>query len=275
MLISAPISWVIAYLLDIMLGVHGKLRFINTDLKTLIELHTYNALEQLHLLAEEKHKESASDLAHSIGINEDQANIMVSAIELSEKSCTSKMIPIENTFMWDLNQQINDTMELNHKGYSRIPVYEKTRENIVGILRMKDLIGLENNGPLSLKEHKVELRKPLVISTNTHLLDLLREFQKGKSHMALITENKDVETAQLRLGLTRTNSLIKNKEEMKEKIENSKLKKLQILGIITLEDIFEEMVNCKIFDEDDLDKIIKKNEVIAEVKESMERILTY
>ena len=52
------------------------------------------------------------------------------------------MKPLEDAFMLDINLKIDKAL-LRHiytQGYSRIPVYQKTRENIVGILYARDLI---------------------------------------------------------------------------------------------------------------------------------------
>ncbi len=114
-------------------------------------------------------------------------------------------------------------------------------------MRIKELIG-EQFCYESLRDKIIELRKPLVISPDMNLLDLLKEFRKGKSHMAFITE--EVEVMQKKLGLNRMNSIIAQKDL--RFINKSDLnKKVKIMGIITLEDVIEEMINIDIKDEDE------------------------
>ena len=93
-----------------------------------------------------------------------------------------------------------------------------------------------------------------------NLLDLLKEFRHGKSHIAFITEN--IEGLQNKLGLNRRNSVLHpaliNEELLKQFYSGSTSTKtsapkedIKILGIITLEDVIEEMINIQILDEDD------------------------
>ena len=114
------------------------------------------------------------------------------------------------------------------------------------------MIGVEFKRNKSLRNLGIELRQPLVISPRVKLLDLLREFRKGKSHMAILTEQ--VSDLQEKLGLNDANSIDKSKD-MREKLA---IKKVTILGIITLEDVIEKMINLDILDEDDYERT--KNE---------------
>ena len=96
-----------------------------------------------------------------------------------------------------------------------------------------------------------------------NLLDLLKEFRHGKSHIAFITEN--IEGLQNKLGLNRRNSVLHpaliNEELLKQFYSGSTSTKtsgpkepkedIKVLGIITLEDVIEEMINIQILDEDD------------------------
>lgn len=115
---------------------------------------------------------------------------------------------------------------------------------------MKDILGIDFDNYESIKDKGINLRKPLVIHPDMNLLDLLKEFRKGKSHMAFITE--EVEAIQKKLGLNKSNSVIPASILKMDK--NTFNVKAKILGIITLEDVIEEMINIDIKDEDDWDK---------------------
>jgi metal transporter CNNM len=207
-------------------------------------LHTFNALSQL------EHKREEDNL----GLNDEQVNLMISAIEIKDRKVIELMIPIKNVFMIDYDE-ILDKFKINlilDKGYSRIPVFSNHDKNdLYGLLRIKSLIGVDFNQNKTLRQLGVELKKPLVISPRLTMIDLLREFRKGKSHMAFITEQ--VEELQTKLGLNRTNSIQKERSDMKMMNE----KEIKILGIITLEDVIEKMINLDILDEDDYEEITK------------------
>lgn len=100
---------------------------------------------------------------------------------------------------------------ITRSGYSRIPIYEGERGNIIGIVDAKDL--LESINPTELIESKI--RKVLVVKEEEKIQNLLKDFQRERCHL----------------------SLVKNK-----------LGKLT--GIITIEDVLEEIVG-QILDEFD------------------------
>lgn len=238
-------------------------RFINNDLKALIELHTYNSLEKLK--SEEHHNEEVYD-KEKMGLIDEQANLMISALEMKEKKVIELMIPMRNIFMIDYDDVL-DSFKLNlilDKGYSRIPVYTNHNKNdIQGLLRIKQLIGIDFDKNKSLRQFGIELRKPIVISPRLNVLDLLKEFRKGKSHMAFITEQ--VEDLQNKFGLNAANSIndfsllnnsVMGNDHQKKNIYG---KNIKILGIITIEDVIEKMTNLDILDEDDYENTMKQN----------------
>jgi magnesium and cobalt exporter, CNNM family len=103
-------------------------------------------------------------------------------------------------------------------GHSRIPVYEESFDKILGILFIKDL--LPNLGKNDLIDWKKLIRKPFFVPENKKIDDLLKEFQEKKVHMALVVDE---------YGGTN--------------------------GIVTLEDVLEEIVG-DITDEFDDDEIV-------------------
>ncbi|MCQ2815697.1 MAG: CNNM domain-containing protein [archaeon] len=255
MIISWPLSFWIGKALDIILGEHHKTRYLNSDLKALVELHTYKALKEL-AEEEEKHqyipKEDIARPSDKMGLNEVESKLMLGALALREAKAREIIIPFHKVFKVNYEEKI-DMSKLKmilDKGYSRIPVYQNNNENdVIGILRIKKLITIDVTQNKSLKELKFYLKPPLVVHPDIKIDDLFNEFVKGKSHMAFVTEQ--VEKLQTKLGLNRTNSIA---------VENNYLynKKgdlgILILGIVTLEDILNYMFKMNILDEDDYEK---------------------
>jgi metal transporter CNNM len=256
MVASSPISYPIAKALDYLLGEHHKSRFLNNDLKALIELHTFNSLKNMNLLEHHDEHPSTEHSSHKLGLYDEQANLMISALEIREKKVIEMMIPIKSAFMIDYDEVL-DKFKLQlmlDKGYSRIPVYSNHNKNdIVGLLRIKNLIGVDVTQNKTLRQLGIELKKPLVISPRLSLIDLLREFRGGRSHMAFVTEQ--VEELQEKYGLSNTNSITRKDNIGFNKKSSQEIK---ILGIITLEDVIERMINLDILDEDDYEKISKQ-----------------
>ena len=276
MIISWPLSFWIGKLLDIILGEHHKSRFLNSDLKALVELHTYQALKKLQE-EEEQHKYIPKDEiakpSDKMGLNEVEANLMISALEIREKKVVEIMIPFKKVFLLDFDEKI-DKIKVNlmlEKGYSRIPVYQNNNQNdIIGLLRIKQLITVDVSQMKSLREIGVHLKTPLVIHLDMSLIDLLRLFRQGKSHMAFITEQ--VEKLQAKLGLNRTNSLaIENKYLYPSKGDLG----IQILGIVTLEDVVEHIFNLEIIGEEEYEKIRREKMALPASQRSNSKINMY
>ena len=76
-------------------------------------------------------------------------------------------------------------------GYSRIPVYKNNPNNLIGILRMKKLLGKDLSEPFTLKELGITLSEPIHAYEDTLFLDLFEKFKGGKSHMAFIHEKEN------------------------------------------------------------------------------------
>ncbi len=101
------------------------------------------------------------------------------------------------------------------RGHSRLPVYESSLDEIVGVLHVKDLLSLYSETEKGLVVIQDLLRQPYFIRADMRVLDLLREFQRGESHMAFVLDEYG-----------------------------------ELMGLVTLEDLLEEIVG-EIKDEHD------------------------
>lgn len=158
-------------------------------------------------------------------IDEETSDLVRSAIEFTETEAYEIMTPRVDVFSYDIEDNIKDVMkEQEIFKYSRIPVYEDTIDNIIGILSTKDLI------KLTLSKKKINIRslikKPLFVHHTKNISQILTEFKKTKNHIAIVIDE---------YGGTE--------------------------GIITMEDILEEIIG-EIWDESDEvnEPIIKKSE---------------
>jgi len=255
MIISWPITFWLGKCLDIILGEQGKTRYQNQDLKCLVEMHTYEALKKI---AEEEEKNPyipKGDIpkpSDKMGLGQLEANLMISALEIKEKKVVEIMINFNDIYSIKYEEPIDKkkVAEILEKGFSRIPVFRNDdKTDLIGILRIKQLIKVDFNFKRSLKDLGIRLKTPLVIPPTMTLVNLLREFRSGKSHMAFITEQ--VELLQSKFGLTRNNSVAFN-IRYNETFDDSK--KIKILGIVTLEDVIEQIFNLEIMDEEDYEK---------------------
>ncbi len=221
MIITYPISYPIAKFMDYVIGVHGKNRFCNTDLKSIIELHV---------------KEIVGDLSvHQLGY-------FTGFLDIMNKKVGELILPIEKTLKIDYNSKLTkvSVKRLIDSGYSRIPVYEHNIHNLIGILRMKELVGKDLSKSSTLSQLGINLTHPIRAYEDTLFLDLFEKFKGGKSHMAFIHQKE-----------SHQNNFHSISFYQMEKPQESNVPNSPIKGIITLEDLIEFWLKIPILDEED------------------------
>ena len=151
-------------------------------------------------------------------------------------------------------------------GYSRIPIYARKDKNyILGVLLIKSLIGLDfnENKEVSLEDlvhdDLVTLRKPMFIKPDVEMGTLLQKFKNGRSHMAIVTEDPEAMEEQVK-RLYRDDSLIIDDDENTESNKSGpSAQRPAVIGLVTIEDILEAIINDEIYDEDDYDNHHQQN----------------
>lgn len=179
---------------------------------------TYSGAEMLKLL--QIHVQEGE-------LDKDTADAMTGALKYKDMVVSEVMTPLQNTFMLSVDEKLSfETIATIFKtGYSRIPVYEVSKNNVIGLLFVKDLIFIDPEDETPIRSFvQIFGRGVHVVWPADKLGDVLRELKQGRSHMALV---RDV----LSDGETDPYYIIK--------------------GIITLEDIVEEILGHEIVDETD------------------------
>ncbi|CAO3609445.1 unnamed protein product [Cunninghamella blakesleeana] len=151
----------------------------------------------------------------------DEVTMINAVLDLRSKSVATIMTPIEDVFTLSTDDILNEEVveRILTNGYSRIPIHIPNEPfNFVGMLLTKLLITYDPQDAFPVKD--------LPISTlpetgpETSCLDILNFFQEGKSHMVLVSERPgDIDGA---------------------------------IGVITLEDVIEELIGEEIVDETDV-----------------------
>ena len=161
--------------------------------------------EELKLMIDEIEDEGVLD--------ESESDLVKNAIEFSDISVSEILIPRVNIAAVEIGDDVETIKEAfitSH--FSRLPVYEKTIDSIVGIIHEKNFFDMYLHGRRDINEI---IQKPLYIFGLTSISDIMKEMQRSKSHMAVVVDQ---------YGGTQ--------------------------GIITMEDIIEELVG-EIYDETD------------------------
>ncbi|KAL8490743.1 hypothetical protein ACS0TY_022655 [Phlomoides rotata] len=270
MIVCYPIAYPIGKILDCVLGHHEAL-FRRAQLKALVSIHSQEAGK-------------GGELTH------DETTIISGALDLTEKTAEEAMTPIESTFSLDVNSKLDwEAMgKILARGHSRVPVYAGNPRNIIGLLLVKSLLTVraETETPVSA----VSIRRIPRVPADMPLYDILNEFQKGSSHMAAVVkpkgikkppsikekseenevsnENSDLNTPLLSKKEDKADSIVVDIEDVKRPPSKNNLTYTnavpnglgplsddsedgEVIGIITLEDVFEELLQEEIVDETD------------------------
>lgn len=160
-------------------------------------------------------------------MEEKQFKLISGALDFKTKTVEQIMVPTKDVFSLDINSILDfDTFKtILYHGYSRIPVYEFTKENLVGVILIQDLLLNDPSDKVPLRAVMEYFKHPLLkCKTEDSLEKMFDKFRKG-SHMAFVYKNsQDIEA----------------EEEIVEAV-----------GILTMEDIIEELVQSEIMDEAD------------------------
>ncbi|XP_035246353.1 metal transporter CNNM3 isoform X2 [Anguilla anguilla] len=146
---------------------------------------------------------------------------------LRTKTVEDILTPLKDCFMLPSTAVLDfGTMsEIMQSGYTRVPVYEEERSNIVEILYVKDLALVDPDDCTPMTTITKFYNHPLHFVFNDTKLDaMLEEFKKGNSHLAIVQK-------------------VNNEGEGDPFYE--------VLGLVTLEDVIEEIIKSEILDESD------------------------
>uniref|UniRef100_A0A8C7LKG6 Metal transporter n=1 Tax=Oncorhynchus kisutch TaxID=8019 RepID=A0A8C7LKG6_ONCKI len=204
MLLTFPLSFPVSKLLDVLLG-----QEIGT---------VYNREKLVEML---RVTEPYNDLV------KEELNMIQGALELRNKTVESVMTPLAHCFMIqnDAVLDFNTMSEIMESGYTRIPVFDDERSNIVDILYVKDLAFVDPDDCTTLKTITKFYNHPVhFVFHDTRLDSMLEEFKKGNSALAIVQK-------------------VNNEGEGDPFYE--------VLGLVTLEDVIEEIIKSEILDESD------------------------
>lgn len=178
------------------------------------------------LISEEKqHLHSRDELGLIIGehrtddaseLDEDEVEIIQSALLLSEKTVKEIMRPIGEVYWLPVDATLDAATvdEITSRGYSRIPILSRDMSDCHGVLLMKDMVDVDfDKSPIPVSSFR--LHKTRVVGSRTALDTMFRKFISIRTHLVPIEQNN------------------------------------VIIGIVTVEDLVEEILGHEIADETD------------------------
>jgi len=122
-------------------------------------------------------------------LDEHESDLVHGALKFDEAVVRSVMTPRTRVFALNSQMSLNEAVDLIDKsGYSRIPIYGKNLDDIVGVLHIRDILK-HLQDPELLKEKLVDLvRTPIFVSQEKQVNSLLKEMQAKNTHIAIVID---------------------------------------------------------------------------------------
>ncbi|XP_072943230.1 unextended protein-like [Epargyreus clarus] len=203
--ICAPLAWPTSKLLDYFLGEEIGTHYNRERLKELVKITN-----------------------HVNDLDKEEVNIISGALDLRKKKVKDVMTKLKDCYMLPINSVLDfETMtEIVKSGYSRIPVYEGARGNIITVLFIKDLAFVDPDDNTPLRTLCQYYQNPCNFVFEDVTLDvMLKQFKEGyKGHMAFVQRIEEGDGDPV----------------------------YETVGLVTLEDVIEEMIQAEIVDESDV-----------------------
>jgi len=186
--ICKPLSWV----MDKLLGPEPPVRHTKFEIGEMIKDH---------------------ELDENTDIDAREAKTVMGALTFSGKTAREVMTPKKNVFRFYEDQKLTSELieSIKDKGHTRIPVFKSKKDQVVGVVLVKKLLGVRK-GSMIINQ----AIDPITVKDTTKLDDILEIFRTARQHLLIVVDEHD-----------------------------------NVLGIITLEDIHEEIFGYEILDETD------------------------
>ena len=182
-------------------GVAGSLNFFYTILKPLVFLvsKSVNAIARSMGIKETDGQQEYTeeeirimvDAGNEKGfIENDQKEMINNVFEFNDRTVGEIMVHRTDMDSLEINTPLKEALKLfSDSGHSRIPVYEKTIDDIVGVLYFKDLMRIivedKDNEDIKIADY---MREPMFVYENLKCDDLFEEFQKTKVQIAIVLD---------------------------------------------------------------------------------------
>mmetsp|Transcript_15239 Transcript_15239/g.40903 ORF Transcript_15239/g.40903 Transcript_15239/m.40903 type:complete len:754 (-) Transcript_15239:80-2341(-) len=262
MALTWVVAWPTAAVLNKVLGGEDELRYTRKQIKSLVAIH--GTAENIGGDAEDDLNESLREIAKDYrekgggggdgggskggggGSDEkskaggkftrDETRILGSALEFWEKKVGEVMTPLPRVFMLELNEILDfETMKaVFQSGHSRLPVYHGERGQVQGVIFAKDLILVDPDDEMPVRSLLTFFGRDLLeVFEDATLGFMLNRFRTGRGHMALVKRLVDDAAGD---------------------------PYYKTVGVVTLEDVIEELIGAEIVDETDVfqDNISRK-----------------
>eukprot|EP00798_Chlamydomonas_sp_ICE-L_P013955 gene13955-19892_t len=167
---TSPIAWPLGKVLDKLLGVEHHELFRRKQLKALVDIH-------------------GEETGLGGKLSKDEIKVITGALDLTHKTASKAMTPLSKVFMLSSDAKLDQPTlkSILDSGHSRVPVHMSgDKRDLVGIILVKELLQykMSQEVPVCM----LKMRSLPRLCASTPMYDMLKLFQTGRSHMAVLTE---------------------------------------------------------------------------------------
>uniref|UniRef100_A0A0X3NZF4 Metal transporter CNNM4 n=4 Tax=Schistocephalus solidus TaxID=70667 RepID=A0A0X3NZF4_SCHSO len=162
-------------------------------------------------------------------VDKDEVNIITGALSMNHRTVKEIMTPIDDVYMLSSKAVLDfeTTNDIIAHGFTRIPIFENDRRRVKSVLNVKDLAFVDPNDKIPVSTIcNFYKRTFITVPASKTLTDIFDEFRKGNTHLALVYA--DSPKSDLNANSNR------------------------LIGIVTMEDVIEEIMQEEIVDETDI-----------------------
>jgi len=221
--------------------IYGLMNIL-TPVIYIVNILSKGVMKVLHIDPNAKHDSITADelrtiveVGHEEGVIETEEKKMINNVfDFGDSLAKDIMVPRIDMAMVDVNSTYEELIEIfREEMYTRIPVYEDTTDNVIGIINMKDLLLIDDRDKFHIRDY---IREPLYTYEFKKTAELMMEMRKTFNNIVIVLDE---------YGAT--------------------------AGLITLEDMLEEIVGeiRDEYDEDEEDSLIETAENEYSVEGSM------
>jgi len=198
--IMKPVVWFLTTMVNSLIVLFGGKEHVK---------HPFVNEELIHLLLKEGEKEGT--------IEKHEREIISNVFDFTDEKAHGVMTPRESIVSIKESETLETALKLiNESGHSRIPVYRKDFDNIIGMIYAKDFLKFRDYELGRTKVHEI-LRPLLIVKAGQEISSVMKELQQKNMAISIVVDNN-----------------------------------MKVIGLISIEDILEELVG-EIFDEYDVE----------------------
>jgi putative hemolysin len=166
--LTTPLRWSLRKLVDAVIGEHAE--------------------RPISLITEEEFKTLVERSEDEGGIDQDKRALIQRVFEFSGHRVTQIMTPRTDIFALEVAEPLTTALpKIKENRFSRIPIYDGTIDQVIGILYAKDLLPYSRHPEFEVKLRDL-LHPAFFVPESKRTDELLREFQRNKVHMAIVVD---------------------------------------------------------------------------------------